>query len=105
MCVAVLKATSSPVNDAFAVQEEEANCNLCCVEPAEGLSGREGAHCESACGREPARARVVSSSGKTGKGFFFSSDGWVMKGEETQQMKGGVMMRENGNERWRKNWF
>lgn len=35
-----LKETSSPVNDAFAVQEEEAHCNLRRVEPAEGRVGR-----------------------------------------------------------------
>lgn len=33
------KATSPPVNDAFAVQEEEADRNLRRVEPAEGGVG------------------------------------------------------------------
>lgn len=70
----VLKATSSPVNYAFAVQEKEADCNLRRVESVEGrigrLSGRRSI-LESACGREPACARVVSSSRKIGKGFFF----------------------------------
>lgn len=100
------KAAPPPVNDAFAVQEEEAHRNLRRVEPAEGggrgrTGGREHFVRARVAGRPHASVLFHLPGKKLGKDFFFSpllsSDGRLMKGEETRQMKGGVMMRE----RWK----